>query len=151
MASYTKAEYTGMLRRFLRDIDELNKLLAKKESSDKQLEMALDMALDDWNMTTPIINLVSFTDHPCPNLLLRGAAIQVLISAGILYSRNKLAYSDGGVTVQSSDQAAEYTGWLQLITQDYERKKQAIKVQLNLESCWGRVYSEYVQINLGRW
>ncbi|MEN6550135.1 MAG: hypothetical protein ABFE07_29170 [Armatimonadia bacterium] len=151
MASYTKAEYVGMLRRFLRDIDELNKLLARKESSDKQLELALDMALDDWNMTTPILNMVGYSDFPSPNLLIRGASIQVLISAGILASRNKLPYSDGGVTVQSSDQAQEYTGWLQLIIQDYERKKQAIKVQINLESCWGSVYSEYSQVNLGRW
>lgn len=151
MASYTRAEYTGMLRKFLRDIDELNKLLGRKESSDKQLELALDMALDDWNMTPPILNAFTYDDFPAPNLLIRGAAIQVLTSAGILASRNKLSYNDGGVAVQSSDQAAEYTGWLQMIVNDYERKKQAIKVQYNLESCWGRVYSEYSQVNLGRW
>jgi len=151
MASYTQAQYVGMLRRFLRDIDELNKLLGRKESTDNQLQMALDMALDDWNMTPPIFTAVGYSNHPCPNLLLRGGAIQVLMSAGILYSRNKLAYNDGGVSVQSSDQAGEYSMWLNMIVNDYERKKQSIKVQLNLESCWGGDYSEYLDINLGRW
>lgn len=151
MASYTKQQYTQMLRKFLRDIDELNKLLDRKETSDNQLELALDMALDDWNMTPPPLYLVDYTNFPSPNMLIRGATIQVLTSAGILYSRNKLDYSDGGITVRVSDQAQEYMAWLNMISNDYERKKLELKKAINLAMCWGNVYSEYSQINLGRW
>jgi len=140
-----------MLRKFLRDIDELNKLLDRKETSDNQLELALDMALDDWNMTPPPLYLVDYTNFPSPNMLIRGATIQVLTSAGILYSRNKLDYSDGGITVRVSDQAQEYMAWLNMISNDYERKKLELKKAINLAMCWGNVYSEYSQINLGRW
>ena len=151
MASYTKQQYTQMLRKFLRDIDELNKLLDRKETSDNQLELALDMALDDWNMTPPPLYMVDYTNFPSPNMLIRGATIQVLTSAGILYSRNKLDYSDGGITVRVSDQAQEYMAWLNMIANDYERKKLELKKSINLAMCWGNVFSEYSQINLGRW
>lgn len=151
MASFTQAQYLGMLRKFLRDIDELNKLLDRKESSDNQLQLALDMALDDWNMTPPIFYPATYESVPSPNLLIRGAVIQVLTSAGILYSRNKLDYSDGGITVRVSDQAQEYMAWLNMIVNDYERKKLEIKKFINIAMCWGSVYSEYSQINLGRW
>jgi len=151
VASYTKQQYVGMLRKFLRDIDELNRLLDRKESSDNQLELALDMAMDDWNNTPPPLYIVDYSNFPSPNLLLRGAVIQVLTSAGILYSRNKLDYNDGGIAVRVSDQAAEYIGWLNMIYVDYEKKKLALKMAINLAACWGNVYSEYSQINLGRW
>jgi hypothetical protein len=141
-----------MLRKFLRDIDELNKLLDRKESSDNQLELALDMAIDDWNWTAPILQTWTYEDFPSPNMLIRAATIQVLTSAGILYSRNKLDYSDGGITVRVSDQAQEYLAWLNMIVNDYERKKLEIKKQMNIAAGWGSgVYSEYSQINLGRW
>ena len=151
MASFTQAQYLGMLRKFLRDIDELNKLLDRKESSDNQLQLALDMALDDWNMTPPILYPVTYESVPSPNLLIRGATIQILTSAGILYSRNKLDYSDGGITVRVSDQTQEYLAWLNMIVNDYERKKLELKKFYNIAMCWGSVYSEYSQINLGRW
>lgn len=151
MASYTKQQYVGMLRKFLRDVDELNKLLDRKESSDNQLELALDMALDDWNFTPPLLNTLDYTNFLSPNMLIRGAAIQILTSAGILYSRSKLDYSDGGITVRVSDQAAEYMAWLNMIINDYERKKLEIKKAYNIAAGWGGVYSEYSQINLGRW
>ena len=151
MATYTKPQYIGLLRKFLRDIDELNKLLDRKESSDNQLEMALDMALDDWNTSSPILYPSTFANFPAPNLLIRGAAIQILTSVGVLYSRNKLDYSDGGITVRVSDQAQEYLVWLNMIVNDYERKKLEFKKFYNIAACWGNVYSEYSQINLGRW
>jgi len=151
VASYTKQQYVGMLRKFLRDVDELNKLLDRKESSDNQLELALDMALDDWNFTPPLLNTLDYTNFLSPNMLIRGAAIQILTSAGILYSRSKLDYSDGGITVRVSDQAAEYMAWLNMIINDYERKKLEIKKAYNIAAGWGGVYSEYSQINLGRW
>jgi hypothetical protein len=140
-------KYVGRLRKFLRDIDELNKLLEGKESSDSQLRMALEDALDDWNNTPPRLTPVTLENHPSPRLLIRGAAIEVLISAGIFYSRNRLNYSDGGITVAVYDRAQDYQAWANHFVNDYERKKIETKKAINVEAAWGGIPSEYSEIN----
>lgn len=137
----------GRLRKFLRDIDELNKLLEGKESTDSQLRMAIEDALDDWNSTPPRLAPAKLENHPSPRLLLRGAAIEVLCSAGIFYSRNRLNYSDGGITVAVFDRAQDYQAWATRFTNEYERKKAALKKSINIEGGWGCVSSEYAEIN----
>ena len=151
MASDTVLDkLVGRLRKFLRDHDELNKLLDRKESSDQQLKMAIEDALDDWNNTPPLLNAVTFEQHPAPRLLIRGAAIEVLISAGIWHSRNRLSYSDGGITVSVHDKAQEYSGWIGQMRADYERKKTETKKAINMAAAWGGVPSEYSCVNW-RW
>jgi hypothetical protein len=147
MAATTMDKAIGRLRKFLRDIDELNKLLDRKESSDSQLQMAIEDSLDDWNNTPPLLNVVTLDTHPSKRLLIRGAAIEVLTSAGILYSRNRLSYSDGGITVSVSDKAQEYSSWIGGFVNDYERKKTEHKKAINIAQAWGGVNSEYLTIN----
>lgn len=137
----------GRLRKFLRDIDELNELLEGKESSDSQLRMAIEDALDDWNTTPPLITKVTIENHPAPRLLLRGAAIEVLNSVGIFHSRNRLNYSDGGITVAVHDRAQDYQAWASRFKSDYEQKKGDIKKAINIAGGWGCVSSEYAEIN----
>jgi hypothetical protein len=147
MAETTLDKAVGRLRKFLRDIDELNKLLEGKESSDSQLRMAVEDALDDWNNTPPLIAKVTLESHPSPRLLLRGAAIEVLMSAGIFYSRNRLNYSDGGITVAVYDKAQDYQSWANQFVADYERKKIEVKKAINISQGWGGLQSEYREIN----
>jgi len=147
MATTLMDKAVGRLRKFLRDIDELNKLLEGKESTDSQLRMAIEDALDDWNSTPPLITAATLENHPSPRLLLRGAAIEVLNSAGIFYSRNRLNYSDGGITVAVFDRAQDYQAWANRFVQDYENKKNQIKKAINVSAGWGCVPSEYQEVN----
>jgi len=151
MATTLMDQYVGRLRKFLRDIDELNKLLDGKESSDSQLRMAIEDALDDWNITPPLIANVTIENHPSRRLLIRGAAIEVLESAGIFYTRNRLNYSDGGITVSIFDKAQDYSSWANKFKADYERKKQEVKKAQNISAGWGGVPSEYYEINDNWW
>ena len=144
-------QYVGRLRKFLRDIDELNKLLDGKESSDSQLRMAIEDALDDWNITPPLIAKVTLENHPSRRLLIRGAAIEVLTSAGIFYARNRLNYSDGGITVAVFDKSQDYAAWANKFAADYERKKLETKKAQNIAAGWGGVQSEYYEINDNWW
>jgi hypothetical protein len=80
------------LRLFLNDTPELNRLIRKQESTDEKLDLALLLAIDDYNITSPPLGLVSVENFPSPWLLLYGATIQVLRSAGFLQSRNELVY-----------------------------------------------------------
>jgi len=135
------------LYKFLRDDAVVNQLLDGKESSPGQLRMALEDSLDDWNTTPPPIPPVSFLTHPSRNLLIKGAVIEILISAGILMSRNRLSYNDGGISVQVSDKASDYSQWINMLVRNYESKKIEIKKTINVERGWGGVPSEYSVIN----
>jgi hypothetical protein len=133
------------LRRFLRDDATLNTLISGEESSDAQLMDALEDSVDDWNNTPPPLAHITLETHPSVRLLIRGAAIEILASAGILQSRNRLDYSDGGVTVRVSDKAPDYQAWITRMVNDYERKKLELKKTLNIQLGYGAVPSEYYQ------
>jgi len=138
------------LNRFIRDDEKLNRLIEGRESSPAQLRMALEDSLDDWNTTPPPIAHISYETHPSRRLLIRGAVIEILESAGILMSRNRLDYNDGGITVRISDKAGDYSQWITSVVNRYERKKLEIKRSINVGLGWGYVESEYSTINGNR-
>ena len=48
--------------------------------------------------------------------------------------RNQLQYSDGGISVSSSDKAPMIMQWLQMLKSSYEQKKMQYKMSLNIEN-----------------
>ena len=136
------------LRLFLNDTPELNRLIRREESTDEKLDLAIDLAIDDFNITAPL--LATYTDNTFPSLYLMiyGASIQVLRSAGLLQSRNELAYSSGGVSVRIFDKTQLYQSWIAQFVAEYERKKQNFKISLNINSSLASgVASEYSILN----
>lgn len=145
-------EARRLLRLFLNDTAELNRLIRQEESDDEKLDLAIRLTIDDWNISPPLLGVVSITTFPSIYLLIHGAAIQVLKSAGILHSRNQLEYSSGGITVRTFDKTQLYQSWIMQFMQDYETKKLEYKKFFNIENAWGAgpggggVASEYLQI-----
>lgn len=137
-----------LLRLFLNDTPELNRLIRQQESTDEKLDLALDLATDDYNITPPLLQAHSLSNFPSLYLLIYGATIQVLRSAGILQSRNELAYSSGGVSVRIFDKTQHYQSWIMQFVAEYERKKQNFKVAENINSSLaGGIPSEYSILN----
>lgn len=135
------------LRLFLNDTPELNRLIRRQESTDEKLDLSILLAIDDYNITPPPLGLVSVENFPSMWLLLYGAAIQVLRSAGLLQSRNELVYQAGNVSVRIFDKTQLYQGWIAEFAQDYERKKQNFKVAQNIACALaGGVASEYANL-----
>jgi hypothetical protein len=134
------------LRLFLRDTPELNRLTRKEESDDEMLQFALDMAIDDWNTTTPVIGNYSIENFPSLYLLLHAAAIQILKSQGIYQARNQLQYNSGGSSFVRSDKTQIYMAWMTNFSNEYELKKRNLKLQQNINRGWGGVASEYDRI-----
>jgi len=133
----TRTQAVNRLREFIRDKKELNRLLQNDYENDpSQLQLALDMAVDDFNTTPPSIGGCSLESFPSDYLLIIGATISLLESAGVLQSRNRLNYADGGLAISVSDKAEEYSNWLKMFINDYENKKIRYKQSQNLESCW---------------
>lgn len=137
-----------LLRMFLNDTPELNRLIRRQESDDPKLDLALALAVDDFNITSPLISTYKVETFPSLYMLIYGATIQVLRSAGILQSRNELAYSSGGVSVRIFDKTQNYQSWIAQFVAEYERKKQNYKISLNVAAAMaGGVSSEYALLN----
>jgi hypothetical protein len=137
-----------LLRLFLNDTPELNRLIRQEESDNAHLDLALRLAVDDFNITTPIIGAVSISSFPSIYLLIHGAAIQTMKMNGILQSRNELNYSSGGVTVRTFDKTQLYQSWMGAFLSEYERKKQNFKIAQNISMAFGHgLFSEYSTIS----
>ncbi len=119
------------------------------ETSPTLLEFCLELSLDDFNTTPPLLGTYNISNHPSHTLVLLGTVIWVLKSAGILQSRNQLDYASGGITIATSNKTPLYQSWINLMMQEYEAKKANLKKSINAEQCYGGISSEYVQINFG--
>jgi len=136
------------LRLFLLDTPAMNRLIRKEESGDELLSFAIDMAISDWNSTTPILGPTNIANFPSLYLLLHGAAIQILKTQGLIQARNQLNYNAGGSSFMRSNKSEIYMAWLNNFAADYERKKMNLKIQKNISGGWGGggVASEYDRI-----
>ncbi len=141
-----REDFIGQVRVFLRDQAEFNALLDGQETGDSLIGLAADLAADDWNATPPFVGEVTVETHPSRYILFLGTLIQVLRSSGILQSRNNLNYSDGGLTVATSDKAPQYMAWINQWMNEYERKKRSNKISRNAGSAYGGISSEYMFI-----
>ncbi len=143
------------LRLFLSDTPEVNRLLREEELDDDHLDLAIDMAVDEYNVTTPTLTPVTLDNYPSIWLLLHGASINTLKMAGIIQSRNELNYSSGGVTVRTFDKTQLYQSWIGMFVQEYERKKANFKIAANVNGALmnnisgtsGGLHSEYNTIS----
>ena len=144
-----KETFVQRIRAFLRDNQATNALLDGVETSDTMIDFSVDLALDDWNMSPPLIGGGTFQTHPSQSLLLMGTVLWILKSAGLMQSRNQLDYASGGVTVATSNKTPLYQSWINLFLQEYEAKKANLKKSLNAEMAYGGITSEYSQINFG--
>jgi hypothetical protein len=135
------------LRLFLNDTPELNRLIRKQESTDEKLDLAILLAIDDYQITSPPLGIVSIENFPSLWLLLYGATIQVLRSAGLLQSRNELVYQAGNVSVRIFDKTQLYQSWIAQFVQEYEHKKLNFKISQNIACALGAgVQSEYANL-----
>lgn len=134
------------LRLFLLDTPQTNRLLLKEESNDELLTFAIEMAIDDWNITNPMIPYIDIGSFGSLYLLMHGATIQILKSQGLLQARNQLNYNAGGSSFSRHDKSSMYQSWMINFANEYEVKKRNVKIQLNINRGWGGVNSEYDRI-----
>lgn len=148
LADQKQEETRKLLRLFLNDTPELNRLIRTEESPDPKLDLAITLAINDFNITPPLLGDLTVANFPSIFLLIYGSAIQVLRSNGLLQSRNELVYSSGGVSVRIFDKTQLYQSWIAQFSAEYERKKQNYKIALNINNSLARgVSSEYAILN----
>lgn len=135
------------LRSYLQDTAELNTLMEEQECTDFDLYMALQDTMEQINYeyipeTTWAIDTV-----PSWNALKFGAILQILTMKGILSARNTLTFNDaGGIQVSDLDKYGRYINYFNVLLNNFHRSVSLIKLQLNIDGCYGGVHSEYIDV-----
>lgn len=131
--------FVAMVRLYMRDFPELNRLVRGEESSDRQIAWAVLDALDNFNGTPPLTAMIldELLMRNQRSLLLRMTVIALLESVALLQIRNHINYSNGGINVGVNDKAPMILQWLQYYKSYTEQLKLRVKVALNIESILG--------------
>jgi hypothetical protein len=132
------------IRIYIRDTKELNKLLGNKFESDvTAIRQAILDSINDWNISQPPLAPIDLRTHPAKLLLIRKACIELIRSAMIWHAREHMPSQDGGTSADDHAKFGEYSQWIGMVEPDYEKKKEALKVSMNLQQCYGGISSEY--------
>lgn len=135
------------VRYYVRDFPELNRLISGEESSSRMVQYCALMALEEWNARSPV-QFASVSAFPNRLILMTLTVIQLLTSVGILHSRNRLPYNDGGFTADTEAQADEYPKWIQMLRAQVNPLIERLIVRLNIAGAYGGgVPSEYSLIH----
>jgi hypothetical protein len=131
-----------MLRTFLGDTPEENKLIPDESLSNDKLGLAIDLTIDLHNKTPPFEN-VTYETFPSLTLLLHGATIQCLIMAGLVAQRNYISFSDGGIQESVQNHGPAWQSWIQSLMGMYREETLSLKTSLNMERGFGVIPSPY--------
>ena len=151
--SPTMQAFVQVVRDYMRDHAELNRLIAGQESNDRLVAWAVLDALSIFNGTPHLTNL-SLEDLLGRNqhsLMLRLTVITLLESVGLLQTRNHINYSNGGLNVGVNDKTPLILQWLQYYQAATKQMMTQVKVALNIEGILGSgnsgVHSELFAVN----
>jgi hypothetical protein len=150
--SPTVREFVASVRAYLRDYEELNRLVAGVESSDRQIAWAAMDALAEFNGTPHFtrFSIDELLDGYQQHSLLRRMTVCTLIeSVALLQTRNHVNYSNGGLNLGVNDKTPMLMNWLQYYKASTSQKMQQVKVAINISSILGTVglHSELWSVN----
>lgn len=151
--SPTMRTFVQVVRSYMRDHTELNRLTAGQETGDRLVAWCVLDAMSRFNGTPHLTNysLDELMSRGQQHLMLRLTVIAVIESVGLLQTRNHINYSDGGLNVGVNDKTPLLMNWLQYYTSYTAQLLQRVKVALNIEGILGPsnsgVFSEYWAIN----
>jgi hypothetical protein len=149
----TMQAFVQVVRDYMRDHPELNRLTAGQETNDRLIAWSILDALSLFN-GTPHLTTLSLEDLLQRNqhsLMLRLTVITVIESVGLLQTRNHINYSNGGLNIGVNDKTPLLLQWLQYFKASTMDLMQRVKVALNIEGILGPsnsgVHSELWAVN----
>jgi hypothetical protein len=124
-----------IVRLFMRDYAELNLLVKGEESSDRMIAWATMNFVSNFNQTPHFtqVGLEYIYGRGWQSLALSGTTVYLLQSLMILYGRNHLPFSDGGISINMNDKAPLIMQFLSFLQSAYEQDKRNIKTTMNIE------------------
>jgi hypothetical protein len=145
--------FVQVVRDYMRDHAELNRLIAGQESNDRLVAWAVLDALSVFNGPPHLtsLSLEELLGRNQHSLMLRLTVITLLESVGLLQTRNHINYSNGGLNVGVNDKTPLILQWLQYYQASTKQMMSRVKVALNIEGILGSgnsgVHSELWAVN----
>ena len=144
----TMDDFVALVRHFMRDYPQLNKLLSSEETRDRTIKLLTVLAIDEFNTLIGIKTTYTFEKFPSYSLLLHKVVGEILLSASLLQFRNQHQYNVNGVSVSFSDKGQIYINLYQTFMQMWDRYANKLKVQINITDAFSvsGVNSEYAYL-----
>jgi hypothetical protein len=127
---------------FIQDIAEKNHLLDTTEFPEVMIELAIDLALSEFNILPPISSY-DLTNFPSKALLMSGVLYKLFAGQTALMYRNHMSYTDGGLVIPIEERGQFYQSLAGMYQADFMNGARALKIHLNIESGWGEIRSDY--------
>ena len=143
IAALTKED----LRLFLRDFAPNNILLDNVQFTSEELEKAINMAADEYQVMPPLIggSISSIPRH----ILMLGASAWLMKSESFLQLRNQATYQDADIApIGIDDKHQLYLALAARLKEEWNATARAYKQSRNMESSYGTISSGYR--NVGR-
>lgn len=141
----TRDEIRGFMRDYPGPVPNTgvtNILLDNVEFSDDDLDRSVRFTVSRYNALTPVSNIQS-GDVPLYILLL-GASAFLLRSEAMRQIRNQATVQDGDVTpIGIDDKHVLYMNAAKMFSDEFLEMAKAVKIQRNMESCYGGFGSGY--------
>jgi hypothetical protein len=134
---------------FIRDQAELNILLDETMFTTAEINAAISLVIDQFNLFTPISNWAE-DNFPNRYLLLIGVAAHLMQSEAFLQLRNQATYQDGDVqNIGIDDKFQLYMQLSKTLKAEFREDGKKLKQQQNMENGYGSLASGYRFVRTG--
>lgn len=139
-------ELTDCIRMMLRDYTPNNMLLEDIQFTDKEIRLALRLAVSEYNSMPPNTNVA--WRHLPEDILFLGAARWLMLSESFLQIRNQVNVpSDGLGVIGIDDKFQYYMSAGEQLKAEYQNKMRAVKNERNIASGYGSLSSGYAGVS----
>lgn len=130
------------VREYVSDYKANNYLLEGVEFSDTFIELCMGFAVEEFNAIAPL-TYYQIGGFPSKAVLLQGTIWKMLDGKTLLLARNTMAYADGGLQIPLEERADLYSNLAAKFGQQFKDSAVRLKANLNMESGWDCVRSDY--------
>lgn len=135
------------VRLYAKDDAAMNVLLrGRYQSEDALIELALRLAVNDFNVVPPISSY-AVDNFPSDTMLMYGTLHHLANGEAERQLRNQVTYNAQGLNAQIDDKYQQYNQLAMYYKQLFEAKIKEMKIQQNLEKAWGGSFSPYAGLN----
>lgn len=130
------------VREYVSDYAPQNYLIDGEEFSDTFIQLCMDLAVEEFNGLSPL-TMYNLGTFPSKAVLLQGTLWKMYDGKSGLLARNTMAYADGGLQIPLEERADLYSGLAAKFGQQFKDSGIKLKTNLNMESGWASVGSDY--------
>lgn len=130
------------VREYISDYAPNNYLIDGEEMSDTFINLCMDLAVEEFNALSPLTYYNNAT-FPSKAVILQGTLWKMYDGKSALLARNTMAYADGGLQIPIEERSELYANIAAKFGQQFKESAIRLKTNLNMESGWGSVSSDY--------